>query len=134
MALEKKDDIGTAISDYAGLARSNPRLGVAMTIFMLSLTGLPPTMGFVAKFYVFRAALNVGYTWLVIVGVITVLISAYYYLRIIVLMWMRDGAEIDSAPMPLNFVVGLTAVTTLVFGILPGPVLVLLEMSIQGLF
>ena len=134
MALEKKDDIGTAISDYAGLARSNPRLGVAMTIFMLSLTGLPPTMGFVAKFYVFRAALNVGYTWLVIVGVITVLISAYYYLRIIVLMWMRDGAEIDSAPMPLNFVVGLTAVTTLVFGILPGPVLVLLEKSIQGLF
>ena len=134
MALEKKDDIGTAISDYAGLARSNPRLGVAMTIFMLSLTGLPPTMGFVAKFYVFRAALNVGYTWLVIVGVITILISAYYYLRIIVLMWMRDGAEIDSAPMPLNFVVGLTAVTTLVFGILPGPVLVLLEKSIQGLF
>ena len=134
MALEKKDDIGTAISDYAGLARSNPRLGVAMTIFILSLTGLPPTMGFVAKFYVFRAALNVGYTWLVIVGVITVLISAYYYLRIIVLMWMRDGAEIDSAPMPLNFVVGLTAVTTLVFGILPGPVLVLLEKSIQGLF
>ena len=134
MALEKKDDIGTAISDYAGLARSNPRLGVAMTIFILSLTGLPPTMGFVAKFYVFRAALNVGYTWLVIVGVITVLISAYYYLRIIVLMWMRDGAEIDSAPMPLNFVVGLTAVTTLVFGILPGPVMVLLEKSIQGLF
>ena len=134
MALEKKDDIGTAISDYAGLARSNPRLGVAMTIFMLSLTGLPPTMGFVAKFYVFRAALNVGYTWLVIVGVITILISAYYYLRIIVLMWMRDGTEIDSAPTPLNFVVGLTAITTLVFGILPGPVLVLLEKSIQGLF
>ncbi len=134
MALEKKDDIGTAISDYAGLARSNPRLGVAMTIFILSLTGLPPTMGFVAKFYVFRAALNVGYTWLVIVGVITVLISAYYYLRIIVLMWMRDGTEIDSAPTPLNFVVGLTAITTLVFGILPGPVMVLLEKSIQGLF
>ena len=134
MALEKKDDIGTAIGDYAGLARSNPRLGVAMTIFILSLTGLPPTMGFVAKFYVFRAALNVGYTWLVIVGVITVLISAYYYLRIIVLMWMRDGNEIDSPPAPLNFVVGLTAVTTLIFGILPGPVMVLLEKSMQGLF
>jgi NADH-quinone oxidoreductase subunit N len=88
----------------------------------------------VAKFYVFRAALNVGYTWLVIVGVITILISAYYYLRIIVLMWMRDGTEIDSAPTPLNFVVGLTAITTLVFGILPGPVMVLLEKSIQGLF
>ena len=91
-------------------------------------------MGFVAKFYVFRAAINVGYTWLVIASVVTVLISAYYYLRIIVLMWMQDGNEIDSSPVPLNFVVVLTAVTTLVFGVLPGPVMGLLEKSIQGIF
>tara|TARA_Y100000590_G_scaffold289645_1_gene326084 strand:+ start:767 stop:2215 length:1449 start_codon:yes stop_codon:yes gene_type:complete len=134
IALEKTDDIGTAIGDFAGLARSNPGLGVAMTIFVLSLTGLPPTMGFVAKFYVFRAAVNVGYTWLVIASVATVLISAYYYLRIIVLMWMKDGNEIDSSPVPLNFVVVLAAVTTLLFGVLPGPVMGLLEKSIQGIF
>jgi NADH-quinone oxidoreductase subunit N len=134
IALEKTDDIGTAIGDFAGLARSNPGLGVAMTIFILSLTGLPPTMGFVAKFYVFRAAINVGYTWLVIASVVTVLISAYYYLRIVVLMWMKDGNQIDPSPVPLNFVVVLTAVTTLVFGVLPGPVMGLLEKSIQGIF
>ena len=134
MAVEKGEGMGSQISDYAGLASTRPGLAGAMTLFMLSLTGLPPTMGFVAKFYVFRAALAAGYTWLVLVGVVTVLISAYYYLRVIVVMWMKAGDGLASAPRPLNFTVGLTAVATLVFGLLPGPLMALVENSVRGLF
>ncbi len=134
IAVENGEGMGSAISDYAGLARTRPGLAAAMALFMLSLTGLPPTMGFVAKFYVFRAALAAGYTWLVVVGVVTVLISAYYYLRIIVVMWMNEGAGQAVTPRPLNFAVGLTAVATLVFGLLPGPLMALLENSVRGLF
>ena len=134
IAVESGEGMGSAISDYAGLARTRPGLAAAMALFMLSLTGLPPTMGFVAKFYVFRAALAAGYTWLVVVAVVTVLISAYYYLRIIVVMWMNEGAGQAVTPRPLNFAVGLTAAATLVFGLLPGPLMALLENSVRGLF
>ena len=134
IAVENGEGMGSAIRDYAGLARTRPGLAAAMALFMLSLTGLPPTMGFVAKFYVFSAALAAGYTWLVVVGVVTVLISAYYYLRIIVVMWMSEGAVQAVTPLPLKFAVGLTAVATLVFGLLPGPLMALFENSVRGLF
>ncbi len=134
MAVEKGEGMGSEISDYAGLARTRPGLAMAMALFMLSLTGLPPTMGFMAKFYVFSAALAAGYTWLVLVGVVTVLISAYYYLRVIVVMWMRAGAGLAVTPRPLNFTVALTAVATLAFGLLPGPLMALVEDSVRGLF
>jgi NADH-quinone oxidoreductase subunit N len=134
MAVETGEGTGSEISDYAGLARTHPGLAAAMALFMLSLTGLPPTIGFVAKFYVFRAALAAGYTWLVLVGVVTVLISAYYYLRVIVVMWMKAGAGHAVTPRPLNFTVGLTAAATLVLGLMPGPVMALVENSVRGLF
>jgi NADH-quinone oxidoreductase subunit N len=100
---------------------------------MLSLTGLPPTVGFVAKFYVFRAAIDAGYLWLALVGVLTSLVSAYYYLRIVIIMYMREGEGRAIANTALNFTVGLTALATFVFGLLPGPLMELATRSMLAL-
>ncbi len=92
---------GLALEDYVGLGRRRPALAAAMAVFMLSFTGVPPTLGFIGKFYLFRVALEGGQTWLAIIGVLTSLISAYYYLRIIMLMYMSDAPSQDhAAPAP----------------------------------
>ena len=91
IALEKAEGKGLEIADYAGLGRKRPPLAAAMTVFMLSLTGMPPTLGLVGKFYLFRAAIEGGFIGLAIIGVLTSLISAYYYLRVVVTMYMREG-------------------------------------------
>jgi NADH-quinone oxidoreductase subunit N len=114
---------GLKIDDYAGLGARRPGLALAMALFMLSLTGLPPTIGFVGKFYVFQATLEAGYGWLALVGVLTSLISAYYYLRVVIVMYMREGEGRAVVNLPLNFTVAVTAIGTFVFGLLPGPVL-----------
>ena len=134
LAVEKPERMTTDVADYAGLGRTQPALAAAMTLFMLSLTGLPPSIGFVAKFYVFRAALEAGYTWLVLLGVVTVLISAYYYLRVIVVMWMKEGLGEAMVPRALNFTIWFTAAGTLVFGIVPGPLMRFVESSVRGIF
>ena len=91
IALEGPDGRGLEIADYAGLAKRKPALAAAMTVFMLSLTGLPPTLGLVGKFYLFRTAIQGGFVGLAVIGVVTSLISAFYYLRVVVVMYMRDG-------------------------------------------
>lgn len=85
-----------------------------MAIFMLSFIGFPPTLGMVGKFYLFRAALEGGFSGLAILGVVTSLVSAYYYLRVVVNMYFREGdPEIEREPW-LTFTTGLTAVVTVV--------------------
>ncbi len=91
IALEKAEGKGLEIADYAGLGRKRPLLAAAMTVFMLSLTGMPPTLGLVGKFYLFRTAIQGGFIGLAVIGVLTSLISAYYYLRVVVTMYMREG-------------------------------------------
>ena len=119
IALEKSEGRGLEISDYAGLGRKAPALAAAMTIFMLSLTGIPPTLGFVGKFYLFRAAIAGGFYLLAIIGVLTSLISAYYYLRVVVMMYMREG-EPETASEPwLNITWGVTALLTVVVSLVP---------------
>jgi NADH-quinone oxidoreductase subunit N len=125
IAVEKSEGGGLALEDYAGLSRRRPGLALAMALFMLSLTGLPPTVGFIGKFFVFRAALDAGLIWLALVGVLTSLVSAYYYLRVVVMMYMRSGEPETRSEGWLNLTVALTAVGTLVLGILPGPLLTL---------
>jgi NADH-quinone oxidoreductase subunit N len=98
-----------------------------MAIFMLSLTGVPPTVGFLAKFYLFRAVLDAGLIWLALVGVVTSLVSAYYYLRVVVVMYMRSGEPETRSEAWLNTTVAVTAIATLVLGLLPGPALALVE-------
>jgi NADH-quinone oxidoreductase subunit N len=119
IALEKKEEKGLAIADYAGLGRKHPSLAAAMTVFMLSLVGFPPTLGLVGKFYLFRAVLSGGYTWLAIIGVVTSLISAYYYLRIVVTMYMKDGEPEAESETWLGLTTGATAVITVVVSLVP---------------
>lgn len=119
IALEKAEGRGLEISDYAGLGRKYPALAAAMTVFMLSLIGLPPTLGLVGKFYLFRAVMAGGFTGLAIIGVITSLISAYYYLRVVVTMYMQDGDPTTSRESFLDLTTGTTAVLTVVLSIVP---------------
>lgn len=125
VALEKPDGGGQLLDDYSGLASRRPGLALAMAVFMLSFTGIPPTVGFLGKFYLFRAALDAGLVWLAVVGVLTSLVSAYYYLRVVVMMFMRPGVPESSSEAWLNATIALTALGTVALGILPGPVLTL---------
>lgn len=115
------------IEDYAGLARRSPVLATALTVFLLSLIGIPVTGGFFAKFYVFSAALQANLIGLTIVGVINSAIGAYYYLRLIVVMYMHDGEEHHVHVPRISFPVGLalaaSVAATLYLGLLPGRVL-----------
>jgi NADH-quinone oxidoreductase subunit N len=114
------------LEDYAGMGRHSPLLAATLTIFLLSLIGIPITGGFFAKFYVFTAALQANLVGLVVIGVLNSAVGAYYYLRIIVMMYMRESrAEIPVSPVPIGLGTALTAsvVATLYLGILPGRVL-----------
>ena len=120
LALEKAEGSGLEIEDYAGLGKKRPALALAMVLFMLSLTGVPPTVGFMGKFYLFRAVIDANLIWLALIGVVTSLISAYYYLRVVVVMYMRDGEPEVRSETLLNSTIFVTALGTLIFGILPG--------------
>jgi NADH-quinone oxidoreductase subunit N len=120
IAMERNDGTGTAISDLAGLGRMRPPLAIAMTIYMLSLTGIPLTGGFVGKFFVFQSALNANLGALALIGVLTSVVSAYYYLRVIVTIWLEAGeADVADYKFPLSSTIALTAVGTVLLGILP---------------
>ena len=119
IALEKSEGRGLEIGDYAGLARKHPALAAAMTVFMLSLIGLPPTVGLVGKFYLFRAVIAGGFTGLAIIGVLTSLISAYYYLRVVVIMYMRDGEPETERESFLDLTTMATAIATVVISLVP---------------
>jgi NADH-quinone oxidoreductase subunit N len=119
IALETVEGRGLEISDYAGLAKKYPALAIAMTVFMLSFIGFPPTLGMVGKFYLFRSALAGGFPGLAIIGVITSLISAFYYLRVVVNMYMKEGDPgVEREPL-LDFTTALTAVATVVLSLVP---------------
>jgi NADH-quinone oxidoreductase subunit N len=119
IAMEKSEGRGLAISDYAGLAKKYPLLAAAMTVFMLSLIGFPPTLGLVGKFYLFRAVLSGGFVWLAVIGVVTSLISAYYYLRVVVNMYMRDGEPVVEREFWLELTWGTAALVTVIVSFIP---------------
>ena len=125
-ALESTDRANDQVSDYAGLWRRQPALAALMTIFLLSLGGFPPLGGFIAKWYVFSAALTAGFTWLAIIGVLTRVVSVVFYLRIIVMMYMADGDDlpaIDVVPNPTAVALLASAALLFYLGILPARVL-----------
>jgi NADH-quinone oxidoreductase subunit N len=107
------------IADYAGLGRKYPLLAAAMAIFMLSFIGLPPTLGLVGKVYLFSAVVQGGFYWLAIIGVLTSLISAYYYLRVVVTMYMREGEPEVIRERWLEITIGATAVITVIASLVP---------------
>ncbi len=121
IALEKAEGQGLQLDDYAGLGRKYPLLAAAMTVAMFSFTGVPPTLGFVGKFYLFRTILEAGYVGLALIGVITSLISAYYYLRVVVIMFMREGEPVARSEIWLNLTAGVAALATLLLIVFAGP-------------
>ena len=125
-----------AIADYAGMAKRTPYLAAALAFALLSLTGIPPTVGFITKVYVFGAAVNAGLEWLVVVGVINSVISAYYYFGIIKTMYLskpKSDEPIDSQ-FPIRLAVGVTIAGVLVFGVYPIVLLDLAKAAAQALF
>ncbi len=127
------------LQDVSGLATSHPAVAALMTVFLLSLGGMPPTAGFVAKWYIFSAAVSAGYYWLAIIGVLTSVVSIFFYLRIVVMMYMAEPAA-GSASVPgvlSRFGVaalGLSMLAVFDLGILPTRVLDLAAASIGTIF
>ncbi|MGC2112032.1 MAG: NADH-quinone oxidoreductase subunit N [Candidatus Korobacteraceae bacterium] len=124
------------LDDYAGLGRRAPLLAAILTIFLLSLIGIPVTGGFFAKFYVFSAALQSNLVGLTIIGVINSAIAAYYYLRVIVYMYMRDErveAPVARIPASLGVALAISVAATIYLGVLPGRVLDYALQSAQDL-
>ncbi|MCI0520350.1 MAG: NADH-quinone oxidoreductase subunit N [Chloroflexi bacterium] len=134
MSLEKAEHQGLALEDYAGLGRKYPALAAAMVIFMLSFAGVPPTLGFVGKFYLFRTALQGGQVALAVIGVLTSLISAYYYLRVIVMMYMRTGEPQAHSERWLNLTVGATALATVALSLFAAPLFTWASQAVLRMF
>jgi len=114
------------LEDYEGLGRRSPVLAAMLTIFLLSLIGIPITGGFFAKFYVFSAALQANLVGLVIIGVLNSAVASYYYLRLIVVMYMREAREdVPVLPVPagLGAALAISLAVTIYLGVLPGRVL-----------
>lgn len=138
--IERRDEIGTDLSNYAGLASYKPLLALVMALFMFSLTGIPPFVGFWGKLYVFRAAVEANLSWLAVAGMINSAISAFYYLGVVVQMYMRspdDEAQTGAAsPLNLSFpmtvTLAITGIVTILLGIWPTPLVNLT--TLQGLF
>jgi NADH-quinone oxidoreductase subunit N len=124
------------LEDYAGLGRTSPILAATLTIFLLSLIGIPMTGGFFAKFYVFKAAMGANLVGLTIIGLLNSAVGAYYYLRIIVFMYMKESQkEVPVSPIPWGLAVALTITlaATLYLGLLPGRVLDYASRSVADL-
>ena len=134
IALEQMDEKGLDLEDYAGLGKKHPWLAVAMTVAMLSFTGIPPTLGLVGKFFLFRTAIAGGFVGLALIGVITSLVSAFYYLRVVVIMYMREGdPQVSRAPW-LQFAAVVTALATVVLSIVASPLLTWASQALLELF
>jgi NADH-quinone oxidoreductase subunit N len=133
VALEQAEGKGLAIRDYAGLGRKYPWLGIAMAIAMLSFTGVPLTLGFWGKFYIFRAAVEGGSIGLAVIGLLTSLLSAYYYLRVVVMMFMVPGEPVVRRETWVNLLAIISAAATLLLAFVPGQLLDLATAAILKL-
>lgn len=134
IALEKAEDAGLQIADYNGLGRKYPLLGTAMAVFMLSLTGLPPTLGLIGKIYLFRAVIEGGMVWLAVIGALTSVVSAFYYLRIVVNLFMREGQPQVEREWWLEFAIGAAAALTVLVSLWPFPLFEWAEQAVMKLF
>jgi NADH-quinone oxidoreductase subunit N len=129
---------GTSLNEYTGLGRRHPIAAVALCIFLFSLAGIPPTAGFFGKFYLFRAAVNEGFIVLVVVAVINSMVSAYYYLRVMVAMYMEEETQTKQpavkASVAIALAVGICILFVLMMGVYPTPYLDAARSSVLSLF
>jgi len=129
----KKGEDNLTLEGFSGFGFKRPYLGVAMTIFLFSLMGLPPSAGFSGKFFIFAGAVDAGYIWLAIIGVLNSAVSLYYYLRVMVYMYFRDPVE-DYAwvSLPAAAVISIVIAIfgVLYLGVIPGDVMELAKIAI----
>lgn len=133
--LRREDQVGDELKDLSGLYFRRPGAAVAMLVFMLSLGGIPPTAGFMGKFWLFGAAIESGYVWLAIIGVLNSAISLYYYVRVVVFMWIKEdaiGAPVRLAP-GVAAVLAIAVAGTIAVGIYPAPLFSIAEQSAAAL-
>lgn len=130
----KKGEQNINVGDYAGFGFKHPVLAVCMSLFLFSLAGMPPTAGFIGKFYLFSGAVKAGYIWLAIIGVLNSAASVYYYLRVMVFMYMKDPTEefdwLKVTP-PVMLSIALSVIGVLVPGIVPSVLLDLAQKAVQ---
>ena len=136
IVLMRRDDVvGDELKDLNGLYFRQPFAAIAMLLFMLSLGGIPPTAGFMGKFWLFSAAIESGYVWLAVIGVLNSAVSLYYYIRIVVFMWLKNeptGSEPKQSPA-LALAMGVAVVVTLFLGVYPRPLFEFAEASARTL-
>src|SRR5581483_9059253 len=133
--LRRQDVVGDELKDFSGLHFRNPFAAFAMLIFMLSLGGIPPTAGFMGKFWLFGAAIDAGYIWLAVIGVLNSAVSLYYYVRIVVFMYLMPptaGSEAKPGPA-LSVALAAAVVATLALGIYPRGLFEMAESSARTL-
>jgi NADH-quinone oxidoreductase subunit N len=131
--VEGENDSRTDLNSFSGLNSKNPILAAAMALFMFALAGIPPLAGFFGKYYVFVAAIKSGLTWLAIAGVLASVISIYFYIRVVVLMYFKEPEENFSIQVPsfsLTAVV-ICALFIIVFGILPDTLMNLIVLALH---
>jgi NADH-quinone oxidoreductase subunit N len=130
----KKGETNGDVKDFAGLGFKRPLLALAMTLFLFSLAGVPPAAGFIGKFYLFSGAIQKGYIWLAVIGVLNSAASAYYYLRIMVYMYFKDATEDFewvqvTVPVALALVIAVAG--TLIPGIVPSVIIQYAQMAVK---
>jgi NADH-quinone oxidoreductase subunit N len=121
--LRLKKNRGEYIEDFSGLAKTHPMAALIFSLFLFSLAGIPPTGGFVVKFYIFASAIKAGLIWLVIIAALSTVMSLYYYVRVMVYMYLRDpvdGQDVVTSPLQWT-AIGVSAFLTMVMGIYPAP-------------
>lgn len=135
--LSRGEYAAESCSDYSGLGRRSPYLAAAMLIFLVGLTGIPPTGGFFGKVFLFAAAVEAGWTWVAVAGVLTSALSLYFYFRIVVYMYFKPAESAwpeGESPSPgISIAIGLCAAITLLLGIFPGPLIGWVKQSLLAL-
>ncbi len=136
LCMQRNGKMIEAIDDLAGLSKTQPALALALGIFMFSMAGIPPLAGFFSKLYVFLAAIDAGLYPLAVIGVVTSVVGAYYYLRIVKLMYFDEATSAFDRPISreMGAVLVVTAVLVLLFFVAPGPLLTSAEAAAAALF
>jgi NADH-quinone oxidoreductase subunit N len=136
LCMRQKDQMVEGVSDLAGLAKTHPGMALLLAAFMFSLAGVPPLAGFFGKFYIFMSAINAGLYALAVIGVLSSVVGAYYYLRIVKIMYFDEASEPLAKPVrgELGAVMTVTGLFTMLFFIWPAPLLSMAAVAARALF
>jgi NADH-quinone oxidoreductase subunit N len=135
LAMRRRGRMLEGVADLAGLGRTDPALALALTVFMFSMAGIPPFSGFWGKYFIFTAAVQQGMWALAVIGVLTSVIGAYYYIRIIKVMYFDTGSEaFDPRPQSISLVVGVSGLFTALFFVFPAPLVGAAQAAARVLF